>query len=470
MHPVCASLWRNLEKGLRTSGPYGTEMMIPDQGPDGFHTPLPGEVFKNPAFAQVLRDIAVGGAEAFYKGRAGQAIVDVLQELGGVMTMEDLARHTTDFPEPVSINYHGVEVWEHPPNGCGITALIALKQLEKMGPEKLQHNSTEYLHLHLLLEVMRNAFADARTFIADQDKVHVPVKELLSEKYAAERRKCFDPARAVADPVHGSPTAYSDTVSFQVVDGEGNGVSFINSLFMGFGSCIVPKGVGFALQNRGGNFTLEEGHLNQLQGGKRPYHSIIPCMLTRDGELYATMTNMGGFMQPQGHVQHALNMVDFGMEPQRSIDMPRFCINVNTHTESGISLEDGVADEVIAALKAKGHDVRKVTGFGRSPTFGRAQIIRRNPQTGVLWAGSDGRADGMALGWRPPQRGRKEAREVQGFCGFLRGCAGGMTARGRGRRGMQVFFVGSGGWCSGGPMHADGGVICSRSAGTGCSG
>lgn len=370
-------------------------MMVPDAAGGEPHTPSPGEIFRNGGMARTLRELAEGGKGAFYGGRAGKEIVALLASLGGVMTAEDMEAHTTTFPEPIAVNYHGVDVYEHPPNGQGIAALLALQQLGGMAPEKLEHNSAAYLHL--LIETMRSAFADARWFVTDPDMHEIPVAELLSEQYAAKRRALFDPARAAVDVVAGSPIASCDTVSFQVVDHHGNAVSMVNSNYMGFGTGLVPEGCGFTLQNRGHNFSLADGHPNRLAGGKRPFHTIIPCMALKDGELYCSLTNMGGFMQPQGHVQLMLSMIDRGFEPQHAIDIPRFCIGAHSFG-SEISIEDGIADDVFEALKALGHNVVRITGHDRA-VFGRAQIIRRDPSSGVLWGGSDGRADGCAVGW-----------------------------------------------------------------------
>eukprot|EP00929_Paragymnodinium_shiwhaense_P049427 TRINITY_DN24932_c0_g1_i3.p1 TRINITY_DN24932_c0_g1~~TRINITY_DN24932_c0_g1_i3.p1 ORF type:complete len:559 (+),score=152.90 TRINITY_DN24932_c0_g1_i3:90-1766(+) len=393
--PITAHHWQQGERQLR-SGPHCAELMVAAAKPgERPHTPRAGEIFRNPGMASSLKELAEGGKAAFYQGRAGKAIVELLSSLGGVMTLEDLAKHETTFPKPISAKYHGVDVYEHPPNGQGIAALLALRMLDEMGAEKLQHNGTEYLHL--LIEVMRLAFADARGFVADQDVVKVPVQELLSDAYTEKRRKSFDPVRAAADVKQGSPIASCDTVSFQVVDGDGNAVSMVNSNYMGFGTGLIPKGCGFTLQNRGHNFVLDEKHPNCLAPRKRPYHTIIPCMAVKDGELYCSMTNMGGFMQPQGHVQLMLNMIDFAMEPQRAVDKPRFCIGSHTFGDA-ISMEDGISEEVLKALKSKGHKVARKTGHERA-VFGRAQIIRRDPATGVLWAGSDGRADGLAIGF-----------------------------------------------------------------------
>lgn len=399
--PITSAYWQKAAPQIAQWGGGAKEILIEDGG--GLRGPLPGEVMRRPALATVFRDLAAKGAkEGFYKGAAGRAIAVAVAARGGVMNEEDLATHESTLPlEVPSVELFGVELFEHPPNGSGITALIALNTLRGMGVDKLQHNSTEYLHL--LIEVMRLAFADARWYVADPAVTHVPVKELLSEEYAAERRKLFDPSRAQVDVRRGSPVAGSDTVSFSVVDGDGMAVSFVNSNYMGFGSCIVPLGCGFTLQNRGANFSLQLGHPNELAGGKRPYHTIIPAMMVENGELYASMTNMGGFMQPQGHVQLFLNQVVFGMDAQTAIDAPRFCLmapdgTADAGNDGEVVLEDGMPAATIDGLRRLGHRVRVVAGHERA-ILGRATIIRRASDTGVLWAGADGRSDGLALGF-----------------------------------------------------------------------
>jgi gamma-glutamyltranspeptidase/glutathione hydrolase len=244
---------------------------------------------------------------------------------------------------------------------------------------------------------MRLAFADTRWYVADPDVVNVPVEELISKRYAATRRRLLDPDRASVGVEKGSPAAGGDTVYFCVVDGRGNACSFINSNYNGFGTGIIPRGCGFTLQNRGYGFSLDPGHPNRLEPGKRPYHTIIPGMATMDGELYAPFGVMGGFMQPQGHVQVIVNMVDYGMNPQEALDAPRFFIQDGTSGGS-VLLEDEISVEVMSRLAAMGHDVAPASGWGRVG-FGKGQIIRRNPETGVLTAGSDPRGDGCAIGW-----------------------------------------------------------------------
>jgi gamma-glutamyltranspeptidase/glutathione hydrolase len=245
---------------------------------------------------------------------------------------------------------------------------------------------------------MRLAFADTRWYIADPAFNPVPLKILLSKEYAAERRQLIDPQKATLGQIHGTPVASSDTVYLTVVDGEGNACSFINSNYMGFGTGIVPQGWGFTLQNRGHNFDLNPEHPNALAPGKRPYHTIIPGMITRedDNSLYASFGVMGGFMQPQGHVQVVVGLVDDALDPQAALDRQRFCIS-DGRAGGRVALEQGIPPQVISKLEQMGHPVEQVSGHARA-TFGRGQIILRNRESGALYGGSDPRADGCAMG------------------------------------------------------------------------
>lgn len=359
--------------------------------------PVAGEVFMNANLAATFEALATEGKAGFYQGRVAEAIVAEVSSQGGVLSLDDLRSHESTFPEPISTSYRGVDVYEVPPNGQGITALIALNILEGFDVGSLPESSAERVHLQV--ESLRLAFADTRWYVADPAVVHVPTEELLSKGYAATRRALVDPSRAV-EVDKGEPFAGTDTVSFSVVDPQGNAVSFINSNYTGFGSGRIPKGCGFSLQNRGGNFSMDPAHPNVLAGGKRPYHTIIPGLALQAGKLFATFSVMGGFMQPQGHLQILSNMIDFRMNPQSALDAPRF----NILTSGVVALEDGFSDDVVEAMKRRGHDVVVVSGAGparvSSEAFcGRGQIIWQDPTSGVLWAGSDGRGDGCAMGW-----------------------------------------------------------------------
>jgi gamma-glutamyltranspeptidase/glutathione hydrolase len=387
--PVTAYFWASGVKNQLALAPNGLELTI-----DG-RAPRAGEIFHNPNLADTFRRVAEGGKAAYYTGEIAESIAEVVQAAGGCLTVADLAAHISTWEEPVSTEFHGLRVWECPPNGQGLTALLALNLLRGIDLAELDPLSPQ--RLHLLIEAMRLAFADAFRFIADPAFSPAPLAELLSEAYAEQRRKLINPSRALADVPHGQPIASSDTVYLSVVDAEGNACSFINSNYMGFGTGIVPKGRGFSLQNRGHNFSLDPAHPNSLQPGKRPYHTIIPALATRitDGSLYASFGVMGGFMQPQGHVQVTVGMAIDQADPQAALDRPRFCIEPDQdHGE--VLLEDGIAFETAAHLAELGHKIRPVTGMARG-VFGRGQIIRRDPLTGVLAGGSDPRADGCAL-------------------------------------------------------------------------
>jgi gamma-glutamyltranspeptidase/glutathione hydrolase len=294
-----------------------------------------------------------------------------------------------------------LRVWECPPNGQGLTALLALNLLEGFDLAALPPLSVERLHLEI--EALRLAFADTRRYVADPAFSPAPLSALLDKAYANERRRLIHSDRAVLDRTFGVPIAASDTVYLSVVDGDGNACSFINSNYMGFGTGIVPDGCGFSLQNRGHNFSLDPEHPNALAHGKRPYHTIIPAMATRPADdavreaLYACFGVMGGFMQPQGHVQVFSALVDDGLDPQAALDRPRFCLTEGT-PGCEVGLEEGIPVPVMSALAEMGHQVTPVSGYARS-LFGRGQVILRDPATGVLCAGSDPRADGLAMTW-----------------------------------------------------------------------
>lgn len=386
--PLTSYYWSRGAEGQLKSALNGHELTIDGRGPKA------GEIFRNPGLAKTFKVVAEKKAEGFYQGQIAEAIVSVIKESGGCMSADDLASHVSSWESPISVNYRGLRVHECPPNGQGITALIALNILEGFDLGSLESLSTE--KMHLMIEALRLAFADARWYVADPAFSKIPMDELLSKEYASERRKLIDLKRATVDQKRGTPVASSNTVYLSVVDGMGNACSFINSNYWGFGTGIVPKGWGFTLQNRGHNFSLEPNHPNALAPRKRPYHTIIPAMVTResDNSLYASYGVMGGFMQPQGHVQVLSALVDSGLDPQSALDLPRFCIDVE---KSGgrVAIEDGMPRKTMDALQKMGHPIYEVTGYERS-LFGRGQVIMRDAETGVLCAGSDPRADGYA--------------------------------------------------------------------------
>ncbi|KAJ3558526.1 hypothetical protein NM688_g869 [Phlebia brevispora] len=395
--------WQRSEKLLQTASPNGDEMLLNGKAP------RPGEVIKLTNLAKTFRSVAEHGKDGYYKGRIAEAIVELIQSKGGVMSLEDLASHRTDFVEPIKYTFADeVTVYECPPNGQGITALLALgilDNIEKQGKTKplleMEHNSAEYLHT--LARVC------SQYYVTDPAVHHIPVEELLSQEYLASRAKLFDPTKSNPNIVHGNPVHSSDTVYFTVADQWGNACSYIQSNYAGFGTGAIPKGCGFTLQNRGSNFTLTAGHPNALEGGKRPYHTIIPAMALRGNELFMSYGVMGGFMQPQGHVQVLLNMLR-GFSAQAALDAPRFCISAGSpetqNSSSGsagdinseVYFEEGISDGIVEKLRSMGHDARKAVGFGRS-MLGRGQIIQRvvDLNGNRVWvAGSDPRADGHA--------------------------------------------------------------------------
>lgn len=385
--PLTSYFWgRGAERQLKTA-PNGRELTIEGRGPRA------GEIFRNPGLARTLRAIAESGKRTFYQGEIAEAIVEVLQSAGGCMTIDDLSAHTSTWETPASVTFGDFRVYECPPNGQGLTALLAFNLLEGFDLTGLNPLSAERLHLEI--ESLRLAFADTRWYVADP-AFSSGWQWLLSKDYASERRKLIDPKRATLDQQRGRPFASSDTVYFCVVDRWGNACSFINSNYMGFGTGIVPKGWGFSLQNRGHNFSLEPNHPNRLEPRKRPYHTIIPGLITREANssLFGPFGVMGGFMQPQGHVQVGLALMVDGLDPQSALDLPRFCLEDGNPSDA-VALEEGISLPVMSALAEMGHPVRPVSGWGRS-LFGRGQVILRD-NGGALSAGSDPRADGCAM-------------------------------------------------------------------------
>ncbi len=345
-----------------------------------------GEIWRSRGHARTLTAIAETYADDFYRGRTAEAILTFAAKTGGLLSADDLQRHTSDWVDPISTQYRGYDVWEIPPSGQGITALIALNILEELTLDQLPRESARSIHLQL--EATKLAFADVQRYVGDPEHAQVPTAELLSKAYAAERRKLI--GEQALEPRPGSPVK-GGTVYLCAADADGMMVSLIQSNYMGFGSGIVVPETGVALQNRGAGFTLEEGHPNQLKPGKRPFHTIIPGFLTKDGAAIGPFGVMGGHMQPQGHVQMIVNTLDYGLNPQASLDAPRW------YWERGqeVWLEPGVPQAIAAELAERGHQVNIAQEPGR---FGRGQIIWRLP-SGAYIAGSDGRTDGYAVGY-----------------------------------------------------------------------
>ena len=349
--------------------------------------PKPGEVFRQPDLAHTLQQIADGGPEAFYRGEIARKIVEHSRQNGGLLDLADFADHTSTWSEPISITYHGVQIHECPPNGQGMVALLALNMIQNDNLNALGYDSPDYLHL--MIEAMKLAFADGYRYVADPDLSPAPLADLLSAEHARERRSLVDMQRAMMGPLFDYG---SDTVYLTVVDRDHNAVSFINSLYMGFGSGVVVPGTGIALQNRGALFSLNPNHANALAPHKRPYHTIIPAMATKDGKLLMSFGVMGGFMQPQGHFQVVANVVDFGMNPQQALDAPRFRYDEGYK----VAVESAVGEKSCAELRKRGHDLA-VSPL--DPTFGGGQIIMVYPESNALMGGSDPRKDGCAVGW-----------------------------------------------------------------------
>ena len=364
--------------------------------------PEAGEIMRLPAMARSLRAIAEGGRDAFYRGRIAEAIVAAVAEEGGVLALDDLARHESDWVEPISLDYRGTRVWECPPNGHGLAALVALNVARHLDLAAAPAGSAA--RLHLLVESMRLAFAETAWHVADPAFYRAPVGELLSDAFGRERARLVDPRRSalsVSRAPLASAAAGGDTVYLCAVDAEGNACSFINSTFTGFGTGIVAGGCGFALQNRGAGFSLDPRHPNRLEPRKRPYHTIIPAMATRDGSLVAALGVMGGMMQPQGHVQVVSALFDDDLDPQAALDRPRFQI-LEGEPDGTVMIEDPPGFGLAAGLAALGHRVSVPAPIDRY-VFGLGQIILRTLDSSgrtVWWAGSDPRGDGCALAAR----------------------------------------------------------------------
>jgi gamma-glutamyltranspeptidase / glutathione hydrolase len=363
--------------------------------------PRVGELWKNPNLANTLEAIAKGGRDAFYQGDIARRIDRYFRDNDGFLRYEDMAAHQGEWVEPVSVNYRGVDVWELPPNGQGIAALQMLQILEGYDFSKIAFGSAE--HVHLFVEAKKLAFADRARWYADPAFHPAPVAWLISDDYAAERRKLIDPQRAAKAVDAGGQLNQGDTIYLTTADRDGMMVSLIQSNYRGMGSGMAPPGLGFIFQDRGEQFVLKEGHPNSFAPGKRPFHTIIPAFLTRDGQPWVSFGLMGGAMQPQGHVQIVMNLVDFGMNLQEAGDAPRIHHDGSTDPagqvvdmrDGGVlNLESGFPYDTVRALMQRGHRIAPAIG-----PYGGYQAIARDPHSGVYAGASESRKDGHAAGY-----------------------------------------------------------------------
>ena len=362
--------------------------------------PTKGEIFKNPYLANTYKKIANEGRDAFYKGDIARTIDRYMKEIGGFLSYDDLANHKSTWIEPVSTNYRGYDIWELPPNGQGIAALQILNVLELYDIKAMGFGSADYIHL--FTEAKKLAFEDRAKFYADTDFNKIPVKELISKEYAKERNKLINMKRAANRYDHGHPALKDgDTIYLTVADSEGNMVSLIQSNYRGMGSGCTPDDLGFILQNRGEMFTLKEGEFNTYQPNKRPFHTIIPAFITKDGKPLMSFGVMGGATQPQGHAQIVVNIVDFGMNIQEAGDAPRILHEGSSEptgeimTDGGkLSLETGISYEVIRELLYRGHKIGYDLG-----NYGGYQAIWYDEKNKVYYGASESRKDGQAAGY-----------------------------------------------------------------------
>lgn len=360
-----------------------------------------GDIFKNPNLANTLERLGKEGRDVFYKGDMAKTMDAFMKKNGGFLSYDDLASHTSTWIDPVSVNYRGYDVWELPPNGQGIAALQMLNILEGYDFSKIKLGSAE--HIHLFTEAKKLVFEDRAKYYADMDFAKIPVKSLISKEYAADRRKLINTNRASRHLDAGNPALKDgDTIYLTVADKDGNMVSLIQSNYRGFGSGMMPDGLGFMFQDRGEMYSLKEGENNTYAPGKRPFHTIIPAFMTKDGQPIMSFGVMGGAYQPMGHTQIVMNVVDFGMNVQEAGDFPR--INhegsseptgeVMEPTGGTITLESGYSYEVIRELLQKGHQVGYMSGI-----YGGYQCIRYDPIRKVYFGGTESRKDGQAAGY-----------------------------------------------------------------------
>jgi gamma-glutamyltranspeptidase/glutathione hydrolase len=395
VHELIQHYWSRSARRLAKFPGFTEQMTIKGRAPEV------GELWKNPNLASTLETIAREGRDAFYKGDIARTIGDYMQANGGFLSYEDMAAHESEWIEPVSTRYRGYDVWELPPNGQGIAALQILNILEQHDVASMGFGSAD--HIHLFLEAKKLAYEDRARFYADLAFMDVSVERLISKEYARARNTLIDMTRAADVYPHGDPAVLrdGDTIYLTTADSAGNMVSLIQSNYRGMGSGMTPPGLGFVLQDRGELFSLKPGHPNAFAPGKRPFHTIIPAFITKDGQPFVSFGLMGGGMQPQGHAQIVMNLVDFGMGLQEAGDAPRIHHQGSSEptgssmNDGGIvNLETGFDYEVIRELMSRGHDIQ----FSRGP-YGGYQAIMKHPKHGTYFGASESRKDGQAAGY-----------------------------------------------------------------------
>ncbi len=389
---VIANAWGNSVESLKESPGFLDAFSINGKAPKK------GEIFKNQGLANTLERIANNGRNEFYKGETAKRIAAFVKEHGGYLSEDDLAGHFSEWVEPVSTSYRGYDVWELPPNGQGIAALQMLNILEQFDIASMGFGSEKYLHL--LIEAKKLAYEDRAKFYADPDFNKLPIEKLISKEYAKNRAKLIDKNKS-AKTYSAGKLEEGDTIYLTVADSEGNIVSFIQSQYWGFGSGLAPTGLGFTLQNRGELFTFEDGHYNIYEPGKRPFHTIIPAFVTKDGKPFISFGVMGGAMQPQGHVQVLINIIDFGMNMQEAGDALRIRHGGSSQPTGSIMkdggvvyMESGFSYETIRALMDKEHKIQFLDGG-----YGGYQGIMYDYKNKVYLGASESRKDGMAAGY-----------------------------------------------------------------------
>jgi len=380
---ISANYWKISEKKLSINKKCE---LLPNGRPPHF-----GEKVILPDLNRTLKGISENGSSYFYEGIIPEKISEYVQKFNGWLCEEDFSLHSSSWVKPISSNYRGYDVWECPPNGQGIAALIALNIVENI--DLTNSNIDHVLQLHYKIEAMKIAFQDALWYVADPEIVKIPIQELLSKSYAKNRFHEIKEDACLKEYKRGNFVQHGDTVYVTVIDGNGNACSLINSLYQCFGTGLVVPETGIALQNRGCLFSTKNEHPNLLEPNKRPYNTIIPCMITKNSNLVSSLGVMGGFQQPQGHLQVISNLIDFGMNPQEALDTERFSVSIENET---VFAEDLFNTDIIAALRLKGHSVSIFSGFDRG-LFGGGQIIVRDNEEGMLLGGSDPRKDGLSV-------------------------------------------------------------------------